>query len=290
MLSRFLPGRKSALLVVLLVVLLLSLLGSACGVKSPPRPLADRVPAPRGLKLNQQGDQLLISWNAPSTAPETEEDTSLNNEAPAGYQLLITRLQLICPRCAPVSRQRVTLNSTEARRASHGSRIWYAHPLPKKQALWSVRLAARYLEGQTFYSDPQLLDTPISLPTPALNGFRQPQAGRYQIHWPAYAAGVLYPLTPEGPQPRRQLWYRMNIYQRLRDEPWPLRPANPLPLTETTWEVALLPSLNPEAIEVQGRLVDRHGNESHASVPLLIGSLPAPARPPQDVTIDEERP
>ena len=193
-----------------------------------------------------------------------------------GYSVWIEQLPLNCPSCPPDDSRELALplHSTSSEHSSVvvGGLVHYSFPLPTRPATWRIQVAAQYEAGQGKYSGPVYFDSPVALPAHKLNW--TPAKGEaalgkrlIRLYWQPRRERIVRTLTRDGFMVSRDVNFRVNLFRRIGDVPWPLRPLNIQPLE--TSQLALSISAD-KAVEFQMRLVDRFGNEGKASPTVVI--------------------
>lgn len=264
-----LPGPPLALLVALAVAAALG----ACGLKTPPQPLSEVLPATSGVQAWQREGDVIIAWNPPSPSSKARYGGL------RGYALWVQARPLLCPDCPPESPRRVHLQAGDPALHAEAGRVFYRWPLGPQAGQLSLRVSTRYGIGQGPASPVVRVMRAGAIPVPALHwrwvGGQAGGARAVQFYWPAVQERIVQVIGSDAVPREQVLDYRANLYRRVPPAAYPLLPLNPRPLTTAHFIVPPLQSgpasaTGAEAYEL--RFVDQFGNEGppspEAQVPL----------------------
>ncbi|HKI98905.1 MAG TPA: hypothetical protein VKB51_10565 [bacterium] len=254
----------------LLLVALLAL--GACGLKTPPRPLSEVLPAPDGLRAWQREGAVIVSWQVPNAAALADFGGL------RGFELWVQPRPLLCLDCVLPEPTRHRLPLDGAGLQVQGAQAYYALPLPADAGQLNLRVSTRFGLGLGPASAPVMVERAAEIPAPQLAWRwvgRGPDAGArsVQFYWPAVRERIVQMIGTDG-LPREQVQdYRANLYRRVPPAPWPMQPLNGAPLPATHWIVPPLQAEFPAGATAEAytlRFVDHFGNEGAASPEVLI--------------------
>lgn len=282
----------------LCAVLMMAVL-NGCGRSGPPKPLGTVLPVPTGLVAWQRDGLALVAWRLPEEEARNVEQEEGDSEqadkageqdkirlpfgALQGHRLLIEQLPLNCPSCPPDDSRELALplhsksgeeseSGEESGSVVLGPRVIYTFPLPAQAVTWRVWVAARYEDGLGRFSNPVYFDSPVAVPEHRLNWTAVDGSGAIderliRLYWQPRRERIVRTLTRDGAMVEQDLNFRVNLFRRMGDAPWPLRPLNiqPLKTNQLTLSVPV-----DEVVRFQMRLVDRFGNEGPASPAMVI--------------------
>ncbi len=208
----------------LLILLLLSLpLLCACGKKSPVRPLEKPVPqAPRELSLEQKGDDFILAWKRPAA----NRDGSALDES---MVFLVSRMDYdpaeACPECRDLSRLIARIDSEYPRQVRvEGDRYFLRDTGLEPDRGYRYRIEAVGKEGVP--GDSARVEARFHIPpSPPLMLTAKSLDRQVRLSWEAPAQ------LPEG---ARIAGY--NLYRRLKQSAFALRPLNGAVLESTTYD------------------------------------------------------
>ena len=255
---------------------------AACGRRTPPRPVKP-TPSFVGLEATQRGEHVRLSWVMQKVIPqETDLQIFLIEEMELNPQCIACQPELIKAQSLPfpsqhfvVERRHVYFHSSLKKglkmhifKVTHQNRdgidlsatqaIQFTQfvdfpPLPKLEWSW--------LQTDSI---PLLKDLSERLPT----NLEEIQLLRFS--WQPTKEKIEFYFPNQKSLAQRPVFYRVNLYQTLPEQPWPERPINANPIAENFY------------IEIQGktkheflyqmRLVDSRGNESTPSITYSIPS------------------
>lgn len=276
----------------LCAVLMMAVL-NGCGRSGPPKPLGAVLPVPSGLVAWQRDGLALVAWRLPEAEARNVEQKEGGSKpageaggqdkirlpfgALQGHTLRIERLPLNCPSCPPDDSRELALPLHSMSREESGSvvlgpRVIYTFPLPAQAVTWRIWVAAQYEDGRGRFSNPVYFDSPVTMPEHRLNWTAVDGSGAIderliRLYWQPRRERIVRTLTRDGAMVEQDLNFRVNLFRRMGDAPWPLRPLNiqPLKTNQLTLNVPV-----DEVVRFQMRLVDRFGNEGPASSVVVI--------------------
>jgi predicted small lipoprotein YifL len=210
-------AHRASRLALLAIPILLVL--SACGTKGPVRPLEESLPAaPRNLRIHQQGESFLVSWDAPvknqdgTSAGDVDGFLIYRGEFPA---------EAGCPTCREPTDLVAKIKRINPVAASQVRHRFYWRDLNLSAGNgYRYRIVAVTSGG---HPGQAALASQILLTPPA-------PPGQVQV---IYAEGqVVLSWTPPARLPERAKLVGYNLYRRSVDRPLSVVPVNDRPLKE----------------------------------------------------------
>jgi predicted small lipoprotein YifL len=213
------PGPRTARLAILAALLLTIALLAACGKKGPVRPqLASLPAAPADLRIDQQGDDFLLSW----AIPERNQDGAPAEDL-SGFHLyrLVYNAAEGCPTCRDPEE---LLTLIELRRPEPAQRLG-------KRLYWRDAAVAPGT-GHAYLVVPVTIGGREGTGAAAFRAWQQPPAPPLELRAEAGDRQVRLSWSPPPALPEGQLLLGYNLYRRAASGVFPPVPLNAEPLRE----------------------------------------------------------
>ena len=248
---------------------------TACGRRTPPRPLKT-LDSFGQLTVTQRGEQIRLSWVMQKPLPQQNGSQQ--------FQIEATQLDPHCPSCPPLVIPARIFPFPSEDFTIEGRRVFLALPIPKDLKAHAFKVTHQALDEDplsppqvfqftkfvefpprpalqwTFLPTgtlPELKDLPTSFP-------REIKDLRFvRLSWQPLQEKIAFYFSTQGELDQRTPFYRINIYKTQPGKPWSQRPINARPIAETFYIDYQLKL--PQAFLYQIRLVDSEGNESAPS-------------------------
>lgn len=245
---------------------------SACGLKTPPKPLSEVVPPTADVGAWQRERDIIVSWLPPS--PNQEEKYG----GLRGYELWFQPRPLLCLDCPPESPTRVRLKHDDPSLHLESGKVFYQRPLGPDVGQVNVRVSTWYGVGLGPGSEAVQVERAGAIPAPVLQwrwviGPKGMPQRSVLFYWQAVQERIVQIIGRDAVPHEEVQDYRANLYRRVPPAPWPILPVNSEPITVAHWIVPPLgaPSPSSKAVEAfQLRLVDQFGNEGPPSLEVRI--------------------
>lgn len=245
---------------------------SACGLKTPPQPLSEVLPAPTGVHAWQRDGGVIVRWGPP-TPKQREKYGGVR-----GYELWIQARPLLCPDCAPATPRRVRVVATDPALHGEAGALFYGWQLGPQVGELTVRVSTRFGIGQGPASKPVRVVRAGAIPTPVLHwrwegGTAASGPRLVQFYWPAVQERIVQFIGTDAVPREHALNYRANLYRRVPPADWPTLPLNPTPVTASHLTVPPLQSGSSHGAKTEAyqlRFVDQFGNEGPPSAEVRV--------------------
>ena len=253
---------------------------SACGRKTPPRPIT--LEAAFGqLAIIQRGNHMQLSWVMHQSLP--------SERGPRQFQIEESQLNPQCLQCPPEVVAVFTWPFPSKNFFFEGRQVRVLLPLRKDLNVHNYKITYQDALGNAL-NPPQGINFTSYVefpPLPTLQWKFLPEGTRPQLQslpakipsetenirllrlsWERQQETVEFYFSNQGGMTQRDRFYRVNIYKTALGEPWPQNPINAQPVAATFYIDSQLKT--EHAFDYQIRWVDSRGNESPPSITYTI--------------------